>query len=152
MEIQQTNSFITKNAYDRLLQICLEAKPIEACGILASNQSPSAATAGSSQAPVIDTIIPITNTHINPTYAFSFDPAEWTAVYYEMQKNRQTLVGLFHSHPRTDAVPSTDDTEGFLPASGLSYWIISLKNSESPDVRPYRLVSGSFIPIELVIA
>jgi proteasome lid subunit RPN8/RPN11 len=101
---------------------------------------------------VINTIIPIKNIHIDPTHSFAFDPEEWTAAFYDMQKNRQTIVGLFHSHPRTEAIPSSSDTKGFLPASELSYWIVSLQNSEAPHVKPYRLSQGTFIPLQLVLA
>lgn len=145
MNAEQTKGYITKPAYDRLIQICADSKPLEACGIVASSYTAAVY-------PIIDTIIPITNTHIDPTHSFSFDPAEWTTAYYEMQKNRQTLVGLFHSHPRTEAVPSSSDSEGFLPASELSYWIISLRNSEAPHVQPYRRSQGAFIPLQLVLA
>ncbi|CAM4058208.1 M67 family metallopeptidase [Paenibacillus alkaliterrae] len=151
----QSKGCITKEAYDRLLQVCLEAKPREACGILASRFSQSGSSPLSevySVNAIVDTIIPITNTHINPTYAFSFDPAEWTAAYYDMQNNRQSLVGLFHSHPRTDAIPSSSDTEGFLPASELTYWIVSLKDIHAPQVKPYLRDQGVFKPLQLVFA
>lgn len=149
MEDTQLKGIITKSAYDRLIQICIDEKPLEACGIVASSFAYSAAAG---RPPVIDTIIPIKNTHVNPTYAFAFDPAEWTAAYFEMQTNRQSLVGLFHSHPRTDAIPSSSDTEGFLPASGLSYWIVSLRNLDAPHVQPYRRTQGAFVPLQLVLA
>ncbi|CAM4235209.1 proteasome lid subunit RPN8/RPN11 [Paenibacillus endophyticus] len=140
--------FITQLAYEKLVSICLDAKPLEACGILAS--SIAGGEAGGKA--IVDTVIPITNTHIDPTHSFTFDPSEWTAAYYSMQKNRQSLVGLFHSHPRTDAIPSSSDSEGFLPASELSYWIVSLRCSEKPEIKPYRRIDGQFIPLELVLA
>jgi proteasome lid subunit RPN8/RPN11 len=155
MEDKQLKGIITKSAYDRLIQICIDEKPLEACGIVASSleyPSPSDLAGASGRLPVIDTIIPIKNTHINPTYAFTFDPAEWTAAYFEMQTNRHSLVGLFHSHPRTDAIPSSSDTEGFLPASELSYWIVSLRNIDTPHVQPYRHMRGVFVPLQLVLA
>lgn len=154
MEDKLLNGIISKAAYVRLVQICIDAKPLEACGIVASSGASSAASpvlTGEAVLPVIDTIIPIKNIHINPTYAFSFDPAEWTAAYYEMQTNRQSLVGLFHSHPRTEPIPSSFDTEGFLPASELSYWIVSLRNPEAPHVQPYRRIQGVFVPLQLVL-
>lgn len=156
MEDTQLKGIITKTAYDRLIQICIDEKPLEACGIVASSLASSTAssdpTGAAGRILVVDTIIPIKNTHINPTYSFSFDPAEWTAAYFQMQTNRQSLVGLFHSHPRTDAIPSSSDTEGFLPASELSYWIVSLRNRDAPRVQPYRRTQGEFVPLELVLA
>ncbi|WP_138753287.1 M67 family metallopeptidase [Paenibacillus sinopodophylli] len=147
METAQMKGCITHFAYKKLISICMEAKPIEACGILASSFTED--STGDQR--LIDTIIPITNTHIDPTHAFSFDPSEWAAAYYTMQKNRQSLVGLFHSHPRTEAIPSSSDSEGFLPASELSYWIVSLRNITEPEVRPYYRTAGHFVPLELVL-
>lgn len=155
MEDTQLKGIITKSAYDRLIQICIDEMPLEACGIVASSfansTSSSDPTGTAGRLPVIDTIIPIKNMHANPSYAFAFDPAEWTAAYFEMQTNRQSLVGLFHSHPRTDAIPSSSDTDGFLPASELSYWIVSLRNIDAPHVQPYGRTQGEFVPLQLVI-
>jgi len=151
LESQQKRGCITKSAFDRLIQICADAKPLEACGIMASSQALPSITADQNKF-IIDIVIPITNIHNDPMHSFSFDPTEWTAAYYNMQKNRQTLVGLFHSHPRTKAVPSSSDTDGFLPASELSYWIVSLEDNKAPDVKPYRRSEGSFIPLQLVLA
>lgn len=154
MFAQEPKGYMTKAVYDQLIQICREAAPSEACGIAASSFAypDRSETNGIIHFPIIDTIIPITNTHINPSHAFSFDPIEWTAAYFEMQKNRQSLVGLFHSHPTTPAIPSSSDTEGFLPASELSYWIVSLEDAEAPQVMPYRRVQGAFVPMQLVLA
>lgn len=149
MNSPYAKEFITQLAYEKLVSICLDAKPLEACGILASSNIAREAAGGKI---IVDTVIPITNTHIDPTHSFTFDPSEWTAAYYSMQKNRQSLVGLFHSHPRTDATPSSSDSEGFLPASELSYWIVSLRSSEKPEIKPYRRIDGQFIPLELVLA
>ncbi|WP_051250755.1 M67 family metallopeptidase [Paenibacillus harenae] len=150
MTEKETNGMITKEAYELLIRICSEANPQEACGILASCQTPDSSDAVHPL--VIDTVIPIRNAHTSPGNAFSFDPAEWTRAYYDMQKNRQSLVGLFHSHPRTKALPSTSDADGFMPASSLSYWIVSLQDEENPQVQPYVREHGAFIPLVLVLA
>lgn len=131
---------ITRSAYTKLLQICGEAWPQEACGVIACTRA------------VIDTVIPIKNSHPEPSKAFSFDPAEWTAAYFGMQTSRQSLVGLFHSHPSSEAVPSRLDYDGLWPASSLSYWIVSLKNPDSPYVQAYRPIRGGFEPLKLMLA
>lgn len=132
---------ITKNAYEQLIDICRNALPIEACGLVAISPGSSS----------IDIVIPIRNVHDQPGDSFSFDPKEWTASYYDMQHKRQQLVGFFHSHPHTEAVPSNRDSSGFLPSAQLSYWIISLMNKEAPQVQPYLLVDGAFQQLNLII-
>ncbi|MBD2872801.1 M67 family metallopeptidase [Paenibacillus arenilitoris] len=152
MTERYSKMFMTKEAYDRLIRLCKDAFPAEACGVLACGMAEEVDDDPSGAACVIDAVIPIRNAHDRPDRSFSFDPAEWTAAYYDMQINRQNLVGLFHSHPRSEAVPSISDAEGFLPAFALSYWIVSLQNKEAPHVQPYRRSQGAFIPLELVIA
>lgn len=53
-------------------------------------------------------------------------------------------VGVFHTHPASPAIPSSSDLAGWhYPA--LSYWIASLLQPDSPDVRAYQFVDGRFV-------
>ncbi|MCM3627194.1 M67 family metallopeptidase [Paenibacillus glycanilyticus] len=138
---------ITHQAHKQLLRLCSLALPREACGVLAGTE---AAEAG--HATVTD-IRSITNVHEDPLRSFRFHPGEWVSAYYDMQKNRQSLVGFFHSHPTSSALPSKRDTLG-LPASDrqISYWIISMAGSADPFVQPYLLENGTFRPLALMLA
>jgi hypothetical protein len=49
---------ITKEAYEQLIALCLKARPIEACGILASSTPPDEDSAAAQT--TVDLIIPIT--------------------------------------------------------------------------------------------
>lgn len=134
---------ITKKAYEQLLSTCHQAFPLEACGVLAG----ASATLG--EPAIVTSILPITNIHPEPTRSFSFHPDEWISTYYDMLKNRQILVGFFHSHPTSSAVPSKQDLLGF-PASDrqISYWIVSIGNH---TVQPYRLYKQGFTPLALML-
>lgn len=138
---------ITHQAYEQLLTICRAALPKEACGVLVG----TAAAEGNPA--TVTHIHAITNIHEDPLRSFRFHPGEWISVYYGMQKNRQALVGFFHSHPTTSAVPSKRDALGF-PASGRqnSYWIISMAGGSAPVVQPYRLDNHTFRPLVLMLA
>ncbi|MEK3881674.1 M67 family metallopeptidase [Paenibacillus sp. PL2-23] len=133
---------ILQSTYHNLITVCTASYPQEACGILAC----------SSHSAAIDIIIPITNAHPRPQRAFAFDPVEWTSVFFSMQKNRQQLVGFFHSHPASAPLPSPRDERGFLPQTGMSYWVISLMDEERPLVQPYRQLDGQFQAIPLMLA
>lgn len=134
---------MTQQAYNELLSLCQEALPNEACGILTAQDDESVVIAAKS----------ITNVHPTPQRAFSFDPVEWTAAFYDMQKNRQKIVGFFHSHPASEAVPSIYDETGFWPADhSVSYWIVSMLNRDKPFVQPYRRDKLLFQPLTLVLA
>ena len=52
------------------------------------------------------------------------------------------MVGAYHSHPRSPAVPSATDIAEAVPGAFL-YVIVSLALPDRPDVRAYRIVSGA---------
>jgi Predicted metal-dependent protease of the PAD1/JAB1 superfamily len=137
---------ITHQAYEQLLTLCRKALPRETCGVLAGTE------ASESNPATVTHIHAVSNIHEDPLRSFRFHPEEWVSVYYDMQKNRQTLVGFFHSHPTASALPSKRDALG-LPASGnqLSYWIISMASGHAPIVQPYRLDHQTFSPLALML-
>lgn len=127
---------MTSAAYSRMTGYCLSALPDEACGLLTASASPD-----SRGGALIDGIVPIRNAAAHPKAHFSFHPADWVQAYYDTRKNRQTIVGFFHSHPASAPVPSTSDEAGWLEWSGngpYTYWIVSLWNDERPECRAYR--------------
>ncbi|RJE89823.1 M67 family peptidase [Paenibacillus sp. 1011MAR3C5] len=141
-DLSLSNVKITVDAYEQLLAICARLYPNEACGVLARSE-PSES---------IDIALPIRNVHKRPEDSFAFHPAEWTNTFFGMQRNRQQLVGFFHSHPHSHAQPSLRDYAGFLPAPGMTYWIVSLKDRDLPEVQPYLLENGHFLPVPLMLA
>ncbi|GKU79777.1 Mov34/MPN/PAD-1 family protein [Paenibacillus sp. L3-i20] len=132
---------LTKSAFDDLIRISSLALPFEACGVVARSEHGDAA----------DIILPIRNVHSSPSNSFKFDPEEWTNVFFAIQRNRQTLVGIYHSHPQSAPDPSLRDYSGFVPASDLSYWIVSLNSELHPLVKTYMKTTDSFKPIPLVL-
>ncbi|MCU6707618.1 M67 family metallopeptidase [Paenibacillus sp. J5C_2022] len=133
---------ITANAYDKLILLCEAALPLEACGLLVCADNTG----------IADTIIPIHNVHEQPRQTFTFDPQQWIEAYFYIRKNRQKLVGIYHSHPAEPAEPSSSDYEGYLPAEDVAYWIVAFPRQAKPVVKRYRSDGGMFIPIPLVLA
>jgi [CysO sulfur-carrier protein]-S-L-cysteine hydrolase len=81
--------------------------------------------------------------------AYLIDPAEHLAVLKRARAEGRAVLGAYHSHPRSPAVPSPTDLaeahyEEFL------YVIVSLADPASPDVRGYRLSGRHFVPVTLV--
>ncbi|MFF2090384.1 Mov34/MPN/PAD-1 family protein [Paenibacillus sp. NPDC058174] len=143
----QTNAFIpiTREAHDDLLAICSRSLPNEACGLLLT-----ADYGGQKQ--IITGVHEIVNAHERPQQAFLFEPSSWMNAFFETQKNRQRIAGLFHSHPTSEARPSHEDEIGLpLAGDGLCYWIVSLQNA-APAVQPYIRMNGQFMPYPLMFA
>ncbi|MFC5653428.1 M67 family metallopeptidase [Paenibacillus solisilvae] len=134
---------ITTEAWLALIESCTSELPNEACGILACSQQPIAPD-GLLR---IDRIFPIRNASSSSKQTFTFDPKEWVQALLSIQKNRQSLVGFYHSHPTTAPVPSLADLEGMKYAPAASYWIVSLADSQHPVVQPYWFNGTAFIPL-----
>jgi proteasome lid subunit RPN8/RPN11 len=111
--------------------------PNECCGILAG---------------VNDRVIKLyrtTNTEHSP-YRYRIDPREMLAIYKEIQENRWQLLGVYHSHPHTEAFPSpTDMKSNVLP--GSIYFIISLSNPDQVVIRGFHILKGKITETQLRI-
>ena len=109
--------------------------PLECCGLLLG-------TSGR-----VEACAPTRNVRASAT-TYLIDPAEHLAVMKRARAEGRAVLGAYHSHPRSPAVPSPTDLaeahyEEFL------YVIVSLA-SPAPDVRGYRLMGRNFVPVSLV--
>ncbi|GGG15357.1 Mov34/MPN/PAD-1 family protein [Paenibacillus abyssi] len=139
---QHSDIHITSAAFGQLSRYCQSGFPFEACGILTG---PAQALSGT--AAIITDIRPVKNISRHPEQSFVFDPMEWVKTFYDIKKNQQQIVGLFHSHPGGTAGPSIADLAGFPNGLDTTYWIVSLSLSKSPAVYAYRFVEGHFSPL-----
>jgi [CysO sulfur-carrier protein]-S-L-cysteine hydrolase len=110
--------------------------PRECCGLLVGQDS------------LIDEFVGTRNLRASEV-AYEIDPADHFAVIKRTRRMGRTILGAYHSHPRSAAIPSpTDLAEAHAE---FLYVIVSLRD-QPPDVRAYWLVDGSFaaIPFEAV--
>jgi proteasome lid subunit RPN8/RPN11 len=143
---------ITPDALHRMIAHCRGALPDEACGLLAFDEAKPANTeeARTPHAIHVNTVHSIRNASSFPARSFEFDPKDWIRVLYEMQKNRQSLVGFYHSHPRSAPTPSAADIAGLRHVSAGTCWIVSLADPDRPLIKPYRITDdGRFMPLML---
>jgi [CysO sulfur-carrier protein]-S-L-cysteine hydrolase len=110
--------------------------PLECCGLLLGAQG------------VVEEAVRARNLRHSRT-AYLVDPADHFAAIRRARKEGRTIVGAYHSHPRSPAVPSPVDLqEAQFP--DFLYVIVSLADPRTPDVRGYRLTRDAFIPATLV--
>lgn len=125
---------------DEIIAHARREYPREACGIVTGiNGRPRR-------------VYPMTNVSPEPTRRYLIDVKEQKAVFEAMRNAGESLLAIFHSHPRTEAVPSETDIElAFYPEA--FYVIVSLVN-EPPDVRAFRIErdSRTVLPVTLMIA
>ena len=99
-----------------LIQAELESnKPYEACGVLIGT------THGGSTA-LVEKALPITNTKRTRT-SFELDPKEQYNAWNEAEKNGKEIVGVYHTHPVSSAMPSLWDRKTMQ--NDTSVWLIA---------------------------
>jgi len=98
-----------------LIQSELEAnKPYEACGVLIGTINGSIA--------LVEKALPVTN--VKRTRAsFELDPKEHYDAWNEAGKNGREIIGVYHTHPVSSAVPSLWDRETMQ--NDNSVWLIA---------------------------
>ena len=118
---------IPKAIYREMLAHAHGEYPNECCGLLAGKGADVA------------TFFPMTNTHQSPVSYF-MDPKEQFTVVKQMRNEDTDLLAIFHSHPHTQAYPSSTDV-GLAYYPDALYIIISLAE-RNPVVNAFRIVDG----------
>ncbi|HSB08987.1 MAG TPA: M67 family metallopeptidase [Blastocatellia bacterium] len=109
--------------------------PAECCGLLSGRD-------GS-----ITDIHPIRNDSDKPETRYFATPEELFAAMRRIRESGQTLLGVYHSHPRTPAYPSPSDVEmAFYPEA--FYFIISLE--PSVELRAFKIDDSKIEDVQIV--
>ncbi len=112
--------------------------PNEACGLLS-------ASGGSGR---LERYHPARNALASPT-AFEVHPEDLVRILFGLEREGRELAAIFHSHPRTDAVPSPTDIGS--ANYGVPYVVLSLRG-EAEDVRGWEISGGVATEIPLTVA
>jgi proteasome lid subunit RPN8/RPN11 len=126
---------VASRVLDELIARARQTKPSECCGVLLGTPDE------------ITEAVPTRNLADDPN-RFLIDPKEHIDARREGRQRGLEIVGFYHSHPQSPAVPSaTDLVEASYP--GHLYAIVSLA-AEPAEVRIYRFDSGSFDGVPFV--
>ena len=109
---------------DEMVAHCLQGRPHEACGLLASEGG------------TVVKVFLMTNVAASPV-RYALDPKEQFAVYQALDEHSWELGGVFHSHTRTEAYPSPTDVR--MASEDVPYVIVSLA-SDPPDIKAFRIL------------
>ncbi len=89
-------------------------KPYEACGVLMGTINGSTA--------LVEKALPVTNVKRTRT-SFELDPQQFYDAWNDAEKNGKEIVGVYHTHPVSSAVPSLWDRETMQNVPGV--WLIA---------------------------
>jgi [CysO sulfur-carrier protein]-S-L-cysteine hydrolase len=126
---------ITQLVLAGLIEHARDAAPLECCGLLAG--------AGD----VIDECVRTRNLRASAV-AYEIDPREHISAMKDLRTRGRSILGAYHSHPRTAARPSPTDVAEAHYERDFVYVIVSLER-EPPDVRAYRLEGDAMIEAPL---
>jgi len=120
-----------------ILTCALAEHPRECCGLLLGTSGRAFAA------------WPARNLAETPTTRYRVDPAEHFAALRYARARGLDVVGAYHSHPRTGAVPSERDLTEAL--SDFVYVIVGpLSDGRPAPVSAWWLAEGNFVEIRLV--
>jgi proteasome lid subunit RPN8/RPN11 len=107
----------------------LRCRPSECCGLMSGSNG------------VITDAHPLRNEAERPETRYFASPQDLFAAMRRMRESGKSLLGIYHSHPRSQAFPSASDVEmAFYPEA--VYFIISLE--PRIEMRAFR-IEGSKI-------
>lgn len=136
---------VTRDHLDKIIAHARAEAPNECCGMLAGHGE------------VVEEVFPGRNQDQSPK-TYLMDPLDQLRAFRTMDERGMELVGIYHSHPQTEAVPSRTDRERALDGDGNAlfpdarYLIVSLRDAARPQVRVFRIRAGEVTEEEVVIS
>lgn len=121
--------YITETDYNVILEYCIKNLPNEACGLVAGTEE------GDSR--FIKKVYLLTNTDASSRH-FSMAPEEQFAAVKDMRAHGYKLLGNFHSHPNSLAMPSSEDRR-LAYDTNTYYMIISLMDIDKPVLNVFNI-------------
>ncbi len=114
-----------------MIAACLDAWPIEACGLIAGAPPPPEGDDAT-----VEVHYPTENAS-RSSRVYSVAPRDLLRADRQAEEAGMVLVGVWHSHTHTDAWPSPTDVAQ-APDPAWHYVLVSLRDS-TPVVRSYRI-------------
>ena len=101
-------------------------------------------------------VTPVSNAEPSPV-SYVFDPKEQFSLMNEMKERGMDIVGIFHSHPASPAIPSlTDIRRSFFPGTrepnfpGVVHVIVGLSGTV-PELNAYLLEQEGATKVKLKV-
>jgi len=114
----------------------LESRPHECCGLLSGKNG------------LITDLHPLRNDADRPETRYFASPEDLFSAMRRIREAGQTLLGIYHSHPRAQPYPSAADVEmAFYPEA--IYFIISLE--PKIDLRAFRIGGARIESVDVAV-
>ncbi len=121
---------LAPDVYKSMVGHCYDGLPNEACGLIAGRPGSDLA----------ELCYPTDNVAAS-TKVYTVDPKQHLHADRDAEGRGMAMMGVFHSHTRTEAYPSPTDVAQ-APDPTWHYVIVSLRN-DAPSLRSFRIVDGN---------
>lgn len=129
--------WLTDQHAQAIAQHAQAESPNEACGLIVGQGSRAIR------------IIPVKNVSPDPRHHYVMDIAALAQVLPAAHREGLELIGLYHSHPASDPLPSpTDIAQATYPRT--PYLIVGLRSGE-PKLAAWEMTAGRVYPVTLHI-
>jgi proteasome lid subunit RPN8/RPN11 len=108
-----------------------EEAPRECCGMIGTEDGRAVA------------VHRVRNVAINPKSAYFMDAKEQYLAFQAIEDADLEIGAIYHSHPRSEPVPSETDVNLAKQWPGMRWMIVSLAGGE-PEIRTWRIVDDAF--------
>jgi len=125
---------ITESQYATIIGNCYDGLPDEACGLLLGPLADNGEPTG-----VVSEARPARNADASAK-TYTVDPRDMLAAMRAAEARGHEIVGVWHSHTRTDAYPSPTDVRQAVDPAWF-YVIVSMRD-QAPVLRSYRIRAG----------
>jgi proteasome lid subunit RPN8/RPN11 len=112
-----------------------QTAPAECCGLLI----------GSAEE-IVEAVAAV-NVADEPLRRYVVDPGDHLRALRTARGRGLQVIGAYHSHPRTAALPSETDA---AQAFGDFLWLIVGGGATGPEIRAWEWLDGNFVPVALV--
>jgi proteasome lid subunit RPN8/RPN11 len=113
-----------------MLNHARQQRSLECCGLLAGHDG------------LVTNVFPAKNVLESAT-AYEIAPQELFAIFRKIRAQNLELLGIYHSHPQTENIPSpTDVARAYYPDA--IYFIVSPKQDAPKPIRAFRICDGNF--------
>jgi len=133
---------IIQKINDEMMAHAQLESPHECCGLLAGEEKRGVITEiyRIKNLPSDDPRIADLNIPADRRFRYMMDPQEQFVAMKEMRNRGLVMMGIYHSHPHSQAYPSATDVR-LAFYSDLCYFIVSLEK-KMPDLRAFRIVDN----------
>jgi [CysO sulfur-carrier protein]-S-L-cysteine hydrolase len=133
---------LTEQQYATIVAHCYDGYPDEACGLLTGRVNGT-----EPDGRITDAVSCVNAERSARTY--TVDPRDMLRVMRDAEARGDEIVGVWHSHTRTDAYPSPTDVRLAVDPSWICA-IVSLRDS-APVLRAYRIRDGAIAEIPIAL-